>query len=237
MPHPALVAAEDTMFWSRAGQLLALMGATSLIASCAPYNVRTDYDDEVSFSQFRTFAWMDTTRRREGETDNPFLERRVKRAVETVMAERGLSPAEGTQADVLVTAFVVGPSSYDRSGSRWLGSGCGPSLSVWFAPRYSFGYRRRYSPFFFPSAYWPDPWGYACSYRVGYGYGWLPLYGSPGRQMAGTLVVDILDREKHELLWRGTAEGALIDARRTDQQQESIDKIVREVLKEYPPKN
>jgi hypothetical protein len=55
--------------------------------------------------------------------------------------------------------------------------------------------------------------------------------------MAGTLVVDILDREKHELLWRGTAEGALIDARRTDQQQESIDKIVREVLKEYPPKN
>ena len=74
------------MFRSRAGRLLALMGATTLLLSCAPYNVRTDYDDEVSFSQFRTFAWMDTTRRRDDETDNPFLERRVKRAVETVMA-------------------------------------------------------------------------------------------------------------------------------------------------------
>jgi hypothetical protein len=206
-----------------------------VLASCAPYQVHTDYDDAVSFREFRTFAWMDTTRSRDREPDNPFLERRVKRAVETVMSERGLSPADATQADVLVTAFIVGPSSYDRSASRWWGSTCGPTLSVWFAPRYSLGYRRRGSPLFFPSSYWPNPWGYACSYRIGFGYGWLPLYGSPGRQMAGTLVVDILDREKRELLWRGMAEGALIDTRRSDQQQETIDKIVREVLKEYPP--
>jgi hypothetical protein len=81
-----------------------------------------------------------------------------------------------------------------------------------------------------------SPWGYACSYRIGYGYGWLPLYSSPGRQMAGTLVIDVLDGKTRELLWRGTAEGALIDTRRSDQPQEAIDKIVREVLKEYPPR-
>ena len=185
----------------------------------------------------RTFAWMDSTRRREEETDNPFLERRVKRAVESVMTERGLTSTEASNADVLVTAFVMGPSAYDRSGSRWLGNACGPSLSVWFAPRSPFGFRQRYSPWFFPASYWGSPWGYSCSYRIGYGYGWLPLYGSPGRQMAGTLVVDIMDREKHELLWRGSAEGALIDTRRSDQPQEAIDRIVREVLKEYPPKN
>ena len=131
---------------------------------------------------------------------------------------------------------MVMSSSYDRSASRWFGSACGPTLSVWFAPRYSFGRRRGVSPLFFPSSYWPNPWGYACSYRIGYGYGWLPLYGSPGRHMAGTLVVDILDPEEHELLWRGTAEGALLDTRRSDQQQEAIDRIVREVLKEYPPR-
>ena len=224
------------MFWSRSGRSLAMLGTIAILGSCTPYHVRTDYDDEVSFSGFRTFAWMDSTRRREDETANPFLERRVKRAVESVMTERGLTATEASNADVLVTAFVVGPSAYDRSGTRWLGSTCGPSLSVWLGPRYPFGFRRRYSPWFFPSSYWGSPWGYACSYRVGYGYGWLPLYGSPGRQMAGTLVVDIMDREKHELLWRGTAEGALIDTRRSDQPQEAIDKIVREVLKEYPPR-
>lgn len=223
------------MSWSRIGQHLALIGAAALLASCTPYQVHTDYDDEVSFTQFRTFAWMDSTRQRDGD-DNPFLERRVKRAVETVLGERGLTAAEASTADVLVTAFVMGPSSRDRSSARWLGSGCGPSLSIWLGPRYPFGYRRSYSPWFYPAFYGGDPWGYACSYRIGYGYGWLPLYGSPGRQMAGTLVVDIMDREKHELLWRGTAEGALIDTRRSDQPQDAIDKIVREVLKEYPPK-
>ena len=223
------------MFASRTGRLFALMGAATLLGSCTPYNVHTDYDDDVSFERFRTFAWMDSTRKREEESTNPFLERRVKRAVETVMAERGLTATEGAGADVLVTAFVVGPSSYDRSGSRWLGSMCGPSLSVWFGPRYPFGFGRRRSPWFYPGAYYGDPWGYACSYRIGYGYGWLPLYGTPGRQMAGTLVIDVLDGESHELLWRGSAEGALIDTRRSDQRQETIDKIVREVLKEYPP--
>ena len=210
--------------------------AASLLGACSPYQVHTDYDDEVSFAQFRTFAWMDSTRRREDDA-NPFLERRVKRAVEAVMGERGLTPAEATSADVLVTAFVLGPSSSDRSNARWLGSGCGPTLSVWFGPRYPFGYRRSYSPWLYPSYYGGNPWGYSCSYRIGYGYGWLPLYGYPGRQMAGTLVVDIMDREKHELLWRGTAEGAMIDTRRSDQRQEEIEKIVREVLKEYPPKS
>lgn len=222
------------MFWSGTGRRLAMTGAAFLLASCTPYHVHTDYDDEVSFSQFRTFAWMDSTRRREDESTNPFLERRVKRAVETVMGERGLTSTEASSADVLVTAFVIGPSSYDRSYTRWMGSSCGPMLSVWFGPRYPFRYGRR-SSLFFPGAYWGNPLGYACSYRIGYGYGWLPLYDSPGRQMAGTLVVDVLDGESHELLWRGSAEGALIDTRRSDQPQEAIDKIVREVLKQFPP--
>jgi len=223
------------MFRSCTGSQLAAMGAATILLSCSPYQVHTDYDEKVSFDAKRTFAWMDSTRTRDERTDNPFLERRVKRAVETVMGERGLTSADGNKADVLVTAFIVGPTRSDRLASRGLGTMCGPSLSMWFGAGYPFGYSRRGSRLFFPGSYWSNPWGYACSYRIGYGYGWLPLYGSPGYQLAGTLVVDILDGESHELLWRGSAEGALIDSRRSDQPQEAIDKIVREVLKEYPP--
>ena len=225
------------MFGSRTGSLRAAMGAATILVSCTPYQVHTDYDEKVAFDTKRTFAWMDSTRPRDERTDNPFLERRVKRAVETVMGERGLTTADTSRADVLVTAFVVGPTRADRLTSRGLGTMCGPSLSMWIGPRYPFGYSRRGSRWYFPGSYWSNPWGYACSYRIGYGYGWLPLYGAPGYQLAGTLVVDILDGESHELLWRGSAEGALIDSRRSDQTQEEIDKIVREVLKEYPPKN
>ena len=233
-----------------------LVAAAILLGSCTPYHVRTDYDEKVTFAEKRTFAWLDSTRldstrldstrqdstrpsarTRVDERTNPFLERRVKRAVEMAMVERGLTAAEANRADVLVTAFVVGPAQYDRQASRWFGPSCGPSMSVWFGRSYyPFGYRRRSWPGFYPVSYWGDPWGYACSYRIGYGYGWLPLYGAQGRHLAGTLVVDILDGETHELLWRGSAEGALIDTRRSDQSQEEIDRIVREVLKAYPPK-
>jgi hypothetical protein len=226
------------MLTTRTSWCSAVSALVIALSGCTPYRVHTDYDEEVSFSNKRTFAWMDTTRPRNEQATNPFLERRVKRAVETAMSERGLSAVDANRADVLVTAFVIGPEPYDRRTARGgfgVGTMCGPTISVWFGPRYPFGFSRRSSSWFFPGAYWRNPWGYACSYRIGYGYGWLPLYESPGRHLAGTLIVDILDGETHELLWRGTAEGALIDTRRADQSQEEIDRIVREVLKKYPP--
>ena len=213
------------------------LAAFAAVSSCTPYQVRTDFDREVSFSGMRTFAWMDSARTREEQSGNPFLERRVKRAVEKVMNERGLAPADAIRADLLVTAFVIGPTRQDLRSSRWMGATCGPSLSVWFGPRYPFGFSRRGSPWFFPGPYYRNPWGYACAYRIGFGYGWLPLYDSPGGRLAGTVVIDILDGETHELVWRGSAEGALIDARRSDQSQEEIDEIVREVLKRFPPES
>ena len=235
------------MIKTRANDVLKVAAAV-VLGSCSPYQVHTDYDEKVSFTGKRTFAWLDSTQqdstrrdstrvRRGEETTNPFLERRVKRAVEMVMGERGMSAADANRADVLVTAFVIGPTRQDRLASRWAGTTCGPSISVWFGRSYPFGYSRRGSPWFYPGAYWRDPWGYACSYRMGFGYGWMPLYGTRGGQLDGTLVVDILDGETHELLWRGSAEGALIDARRSDQSQGDIDRIVREVLREYPPKS
>ena len=246
-----------TMIMTRSNNVL-IVAVAAVLGSCRPYQVHTDYDEKVSFAEKRTFAWLDSTRldpsrqdstrqdstrrqgsarQREDQTSNPFLERRVKRAVELVMVEHGLSESESDRADLLVTAFVIGPSRQDRLASQWLGAGCGPSLSVWFGRSYPYGFSRRGSPWFFPGSYWRDPYGYACSYRIGYGYGWLPLYGRPGGQLAGTLVVDILDGATHEVLWRGSAEGALIDIRRSDQSQGEIDRIVREVLKEYPPKS
>ena len=213
----------------------ALLGAFAVVSSCAPYQVRTDFDREVSFTGKRTFAWMDSTRPRDEQSGNPFLERRVRRSVEKAMNERGLAPADANRADLLVTAFVVGPTRRDQRLSRWSGLTCGPSVSVWFGPRYPFGFSRRGSGWIFVDPYWRSPWGYACAYRIGYGYAWLPLYDAPGARLAGTLVIDILDGSTRELLWRGSAEGALIDARRSDQSQEQLDAIVREVLQRFPP--
>jgi len=224
---------QDTL--RRAVPMLAGVAAM-LAASCAPYRVHTDYDEQVSFSSIRTFAWMDTTRRDSEAPDNPFLERRVRRAVELVMRERGLTEAQPQRSDVLVTAFVIGPSGRERRPPRWSATMCGPSVSIWIGPSYPFGFSRRRVPWLFRSPYWRDPWGDACTYRIGFGYVWLPLYDAPGSGIEGTLVIDILDRSSRELLWRGSAEGLFLDPRRGDQDQETIDRVVRDVLSRFPPR-
>ena len=217
--------------WYLAGIAVALS-----VQGCVPYRIHSDYDHEASFDAVRSFAWMDSTRQDEEEsTTNPFLERRVRRAVETVMKERGLSTASPETADLLVTAFVIGPTRDDYR-TRWAAATCGPSVSVWFGPRYPFGFSRRGTPWFYRSPYWRDPWGYACAYRIGFGYGWLPLYDAPGNRLSGTIVVDVLDRSSRELLWRGSAEGAVLDARTSNQPQEEIDTIIRDVLGRFPPR-
>lgn len=210
--------------------------AAVLVANCAPYRVHTDYDEQFAFSTIRTFAWMDTSRRDAEAQDNPFLERRVRRAVEGVLRERGLTEARPQRSDILVTAFVIGPTERDRRPSRWSSSMCGPSVAIWIGPRYPFGFSRRGAPWLFRSPYWRDPWGYACSYRIGFGYVWLPLYDAPRGGLDGTLVIDILDRSSRELLWRGSAEGLFLDPRYADQDQDAVDRVVRDVLSSFPPR-
>lgn len=215
----------------------AVLGILVAGLACAPYQVSTDYDRQASFDRLRTFAWMDSSRRQPDEAGNPFLERRVRRAVELVMKERGLAEARADDADLLITAFVIAPMHDDyRRPPRWSAIACGPSISISFGRRYPYGFTRRGLPWTFFRPYWREPWGYACAYQLGFGYAWLPLYERPGGQLPGTLVIDIYDREHRELIWRGAAEGALIDARRSDQRQEEIDAIVREVLGRFPPR-
>lgn len=67
-----------------------------------------------------------------------------------------------------------------------------------------------------------------------YGYGWRR--GWMGRQVytyrEGTLLVDIVDREENQLIWRGRAEGAINDP---DQAEEKIAQAVKKLMERYPP--
>jgi hypothetical protein len=85
------------------------------------------------------------------------------------------------------------------------------------------------------SPYFAYPWGYACSYRVGFGYLWWPVYGQPGDRLAGTLVIDILDARTRELIWRGSAEGAVAKYGGETVSQEELDDIAIKILREFPP--
>ena len=68
---------------------------------------------------------------------------------------------------------------------------------------------------------------------VGYGYGpWY--YGGPvvSEYKEGTMVIDLADAKKRELVWRGVASGI---AHKDDYSEDDIKYIVNRILKQYPP--
>jgi hypothetical protein len=216
---------------------LAGLAVSFAAVGCAPsLHVRTDYDREARFANLHTYAWIDSTPIVRDSGANPFLERRVRRAVDRGLRGRGLVQGSDEHPDVLVTAFVVGPTSSRTRWTHWSAAPCGPMVSLRIGIGYPYGFGLRHSWWPWRSPYYRYPWGYACSYRVGFGYMWLPIYQAPAARLAGTLVIDLLDPETRTLIWRGSAEGAVLAGDRDPASQEELDEIVVHILRDFPPR-
>ena len=51
----------------------------------------------------------------------------------------------------------------------------------------------------------------------------------------GTLIIDVFDAAERELVWRGSGEGRVNQARSPEDRQERIDDAVRKILRDFPP--
>ena len=52
----------------------------------------------------------------------------------------------------------------------------------------------------------------------------------------GTLILDIVDAKKKELIWRGSANGILDPGASTQEKTENVQKAVTKILADFPPK-
>jgi len=226
---------ELTVGGPNAGRLAWVIAAGLVIVGCASLGVRTDYDRDVAFGAFRSYAWIDSTKVVRDHPASPFLERRVLRAVDRALHGRGFVPDSGRHPDFLVTAFVIGPSQEERHWQYWPAAPCGSVVSISIGMGYPYGYGLRHHQWPWRSPWYHYPWGYACGYRVGFGYLWIPVYEEPGNRLAGTLVIDILDPTSRELIWRGSAEGAVVRSGGEAGSQEDLDDIAATILRQFPP--
>ena len=98
-----------------AARLAAALAALTLLVSCAPLRVRTDFDPDVDFSSYRSYAWLERPEgaRRGGEGDgNPFaynslLDKRVRQAVDRELAARGFQRSESGAVDFRLNYHVI----------------------------------------------------------------------------------------------------------------------------------
>lgn len=207
----------------------------SSLGACAGMRVGHDYDPEVSFANLWTYDWLDSAEVSEQlAAISPFLERRIRRAVDVTLQDRGYDKLADEPVDFWITAFVVVPDQSSVARGRRV---CGTTtFTVHIAFGYPWGYGLGYPWHRYRYPYFQYPWGYACAYRVGFGYLWLPVYERPGGRLPGTLVVDVFDSSTGELIWRGWGEGALSDPPSREAQQEYLNGVVLRILERFPPR-
>ena len=79
---------------------------------------------------------------------------------------------------------------------------------------------------------WGYGWGYGPYRRYGYGYwpGWG--YGGAYTYYEGTIIIDIIDGGKRQLVWRGVVTKAL---NKKSSSEEKINKSINRVMLDFPP--
>ncbi len=188
----------------------------AMVVGCSPrVHVSTEYDSSVNFQQYRTYKWYqdrpeatpDSRMQQAGRYDT-FMDRRIKAAVEAEMSARGYQKVD-QNADMLI-AFEVAVDRRQQVTDP--GLAYGPGMG------------------FFPG--YPMGMGWGMGYR--YNYGFNRMWAAPmvREYQEKTVILDVIDRNENELIWRGTGERDLTGRNVSDKQ---LREIISGILDRFPP--
>jgi Domain of unknown function (DUF4136) len=105
-------------------RLIASVGLMLVLANVSfAQHVKTDYDHNAHFGQYRTYSWTNV------QTRDPFLVDRIKNAVNSVLAAKGwMEVPSGGNAAISATEITQNQQTIDTlysgfGGRRWGGFG------------------------------------------------------------------------------------------------------------------
>jgi hypothetical protein len=80
-----------------------------LVIGCSSIKVRTDFDELVSFRDFRTYSWIDNQSDLQGDpaVDSPLTGRRIQNAVDSELIRRGYRRTDTGTPDFYIAYSVL----------------------------------------------------------------------------------------------------------------------------------
>lgn len=179
------------------------------ITGCATMSVNTDYDPLYDFASIKTYEWMPFP---ENIQENELAIKHIQYAVNSNLQTKGFAQSP-KNPDILVA--VHGGKERRVDVQEW---GYGYSNRDYY---HAGPYRR--------DPYLRHPGPYMDDARADFGY----TRGVDRYEYdVGTLVIDIIDAQAKELIWRGTATG-VIDPKAPS--REVITRSVNKILEAFPP--
>lgn len=162
---------------------------TLLLVSCSSVRVNTDYDKNVDFSSYKTYAFYKTGIDKVEISD--LDKKRILRSIDEEMTAKGFTKSEAP--DILININTKAEKNIN--------------VNQFYA-----------------------------GYGYGWGFGWNPYWGgnySVNTNTEGTLIIDLIDAKKKELIWQGEGVGYL--TQNTNKKDENIKDFVTKILAQYPP--
>ncbi len=181
---------------------LVLVGCSGIPQSSNAYT----YNTSVDFAKFRSYGWYnaEVPKPRAGGAGPQFNVLLDERVREAVASElfRDGLQLDAEKPDILVAYDLAVDSSQTPGVEYTFPEGFGYGYSYWF------GYRFRYS-------------------TAG-----LPNYRPVQQYPAGTLIIDLIDPNTNQLIWRGTKEAGINP---TSQDLQRINLAVADIMAQFPP--
>lgn len=170
-----------------------------LLVGCSSLDVTTDFDPEIDFTAYKTYAWYTGEMPADDAlSQNPLIQKRVVSSVDKELTAKGFKLTDG-DPDFVV---IIHAGTKERMQVTNTGYGYG-----------GYGYGRY------------GGWGGA-----GYSDTHITYYDE------ATLVVDIADFGKKELVWRGTGTGVLSKKQKTQEEsQQTADEVIQKIMQDFPP--
>jgi hypothetical protein len=184
---------------------LALPALLALEGCVAKYDVRTDSDPAIDFSAYKSFAIPPRTQPDTPDIlDNSLVRKRLEAIFVKELNARGLVAA-------------AEPAAADLLVRYWVTTEAKTDISTVPSAPYGYGY------------------GHGSPYPY-YGGRWSPMYQDVivRDYTEGTLVLDLVDRRRDELVWRAYVVGTLSRERETVYQL--VDEALARAFEDYPPK-
>ena len=187
----------------------------AVITGCSTVLVQSDYDREINFTNFHTFNWTTQSENTGSNADQrtTLFERRLKKSVDKELTANGFQKQTTERPDFLIAYNIQVEDQVNvlSSGYGYRGYGHG-----YYGHRYGYG-----------------------GYGHGYGhhrYGYRSRYYGGGRPYAKvTLVLDFVDPESNNVIWRGLYKDEIDESGILIMTEDKITKAVKKILKEFPP--
>ncbi len=181
---------------------------TIFITGCSSLSLSTDYDDKIDFSSFKTYRWYEEKDDDNNKTSLKFTNSIMDQRIrETIDQQLQLKNYSKTNTGAV--DFLVNYSVVVED-----------QVDV-----------RTYNNY---SGMYPGYGYYGRGMSVGYG-------GSPETVVTyykqGTLIIDIINPETDQLMWRGAADGRLPKSANREESDVLVQKYVTKILSAFPPKN